>query len=213
MGTTTTLENPPADLGEVEATQGENQHLEHSQVEQDRGAASEPSEYRAPASEPQEYRAPASEPKEQPARSAASGRPPIFWVTAAAAALMIIGGFGTWASATTFIGTFSLSGTSGGDGWFLIAGGAIAAGLLFWEVAEPKAWKPIAIGAAALLGLVPAVIDFGNIHDVTGAAVSQGVLVQVGWGLYVSVIASAALLAAAIYTYVKRPYGGTDKVA
>lgn len=134
---------------------------------------------------------------------APAGRPAVFWVTAAAALLMIIGGFGTWATATTVFGSLSVAGTSG-DGWFLIAGGAVGGGLLLWHVSQPQTWKPILIAAAALLGLVPASIDFSNIHDVTGE--SNGVLIQIGWGLYISVIASAGLLVTAVYTVVKRPY-------
>jgi len=187
MGPTETLETPPAAGDEAKVAEDTRDHADD---------------------QPQPQTQPTSELKPRPAQGTSNGRPPVFWATAAAAVLMIIGGFGTWASVTSIFGSLSVAGTSG-DGWFLIAGGAIGAGLLFWHVSQPQAWKPALIVAAALLGLVPAVIDFGNIHDVTGG--SNGVLVQIGWGLYISVIASAALLVAGIYTLVKRPYADAPR--
>lgn len=125
-------------------------------------------------------------------------RPTIFWATAGAAVLMIVGGFAPWA---TFLG-LSIDGTHG-DGWFLIIGGILAAGLLFWHASSPRMWKAILIAVVALIGLVVAAIDLSNI---SGFAGESGGLVQTGWGLYVSLLASIALLAAALYTIVKRPY-------
>lgn len=113
---------------------------------------------------------------------------------------MIVGGFAPWA--TAFGGALSVSGTNG-DGWFLIIGGILAGGLLTWHESSPRVWKAILIAVIALIGTIVSVVDLSNIRSVAGQ--SSG-LVQVGWGLYVSLVSSIGLLAAGLYTIVKRPY-------
>jgi len=176
MTPTETLETRPTDVNHADAAEVEND--QNDQAKQDTRPAGE---------------------SKQLTRTTASRRPPVFWSTAAAAALMIIGGFGPWA---TVLGALSVSGTNG-DGWFLIIGGIAAGALLFTHASKPRSWKAILMTVIGLICAIVAVVDLADIHNVAGD--SSG-MVSAAWGIYISLLASLGLLAAAIYTIVKRPY-------
>jgi hypothetical protein len=112
---------------------------------------------------------------------------------------MVIGGFGPWATA---FGALSVAGTNG-DGWFLIIGGLAAGALLLWHASKPRGWKIIVMTVIGLICVIVAAIDLANISTVAGT--SDG-LVSPAWGIYVCLLSSIGLLAAGIYTVVKRPY-------
>ena len=131
------------------------------------------------------------------------GKTYTFWWALASAALMAIGGFGPW---VTVLG-FSASGTEG-DGWIVIAAAGVAAGLVFWHDNVPSVWR---LGAAALAGAVGfavAAYDWTQIESVAADANEEfgeffEVAVSPGWGLIISVLASASLVTALLVHYVK----------
>jgi len=130
-------------------------------------------------------------------------RPGIFWWTAVSAVLMVVGGFGPWAKA---LGV-SISGTDGGDGWFLIIGGLLAGGLLFVQVARAGArWPMILALLLGALGALVAVVDLNDINNLGADDAFLADVVDTGWALYVSLIASLSLILASIATLVRRPY-------
>lgn len=129
----------------------------------------------------------------------ANGKPKIFWAVLAVAVLMIIGGFGPWATA---FGALSVAGTNG-DGWFLIVGGLAAGALLLSHASKPCGWKSIVMTIIGLICVIVTVVDLTNISSVAGT--SDG-LVSPAWGIYVCLLSSVGLLAAGIYTIAKRPY-------
>jgi hypothetical protein len=109
-------------------------------------------------------------------------RPAIFWLTAVSAVLMVVGGFGPWATA---LGV-TISGTDGGDGWFLIVPGLLALGLLFVQVSRPSARWPMIL--VVLLGAIGALVAIVDLND------------------YLSLVASLAVVLSAIATLIRRPY-------
>ena len=130
-------------------------------------------------------------------------RPAIFWITAVSAVLMIVGGFGPWATA---LGV-TLSGTDGNDGWFLIIPGLLALGLLFVQVARPSArWPMILVVLLGAIGALVAVVDLNDINNLGAQDALFDDVVDTGWGLYLSLIASVAVVLSAIATLVRRPY-------
>lgn len=104
------------------------------------------------------------------------------------AGLLIIGGFGPWVK----FGPLSAAGTEG-DGWFAIAGGALAAGLLARlnsrrGQSEGVDWL---IPIAGAIGAVIVLLDIVEISDSD--------LVTVGWGAWATAIGGTALVASSIY--------------
>lgn len=120
-----------------------------------------------------------------------ASRSPSFWWALAAAALMVVGGLGPWATAFR---TINVSGTSGGDGWLVVAAGAIAAAVLL--MSRGRAGGVIGLLAALAGGAVGAV-DLSDIQ-------SRSVLVQPGWGIYVVIAGSVALGIASLTLLFKR---------
>jgi hypothetical protein len=129
------------------------------------------------------------------------GRPAVFWLTVVAAALMVIGGMGPWARV---LGIVSVSGTNG-DGWFLIIGGVLAGALLARQVTKGGTWPSAVL---LLIGLACAVVAFVDLNDIAGVADEKtfGSIVDPGWGIYASLVASVALAVAAALTLLWRPY-------
>jgi hypothetical protein len=106
-------------------------------------------------------------------------RSPAFWWALVAALVMVIGGFGPWATAFNVI---DVSGTRG-DGWIVIGAAAIAAGLLW---VSPRGAGPILAVLAGVGGLIVGVIDFNDIA-------SRSALVHPAWGIYAVIAGSGAL--------------------
>jgi hypothetical protein len=130
-------------------------------------------------------------------------RPAIFWMTAVSAVLMVVGGFGPWATA---LGV-TISGTDGGDGWFLIVPGLLALGLLFVQVSVPSArWPMILVALLGALGALVAGIDLNDINSLGGQDAFFDDAIDTGWALYLSLIASFALICCSVSTLVRRPY-------
>lgn len=118
------------------------------------------------------------------AAALAGNRVPALWWALGAAALMVVGGLGPWATA---LGVVDVSGTKG-DGWIAIFLGALAAAVLWF--AKGKAGPVVALIAGAI-GLLVAIIDFADIS-------SLGELVDPAWGIFAVIAGSVALGVAAI---------------
>ena len=130
-------------------------------------------------------------------------RPAIFWLTAVSAVLMVVGGFGPWATA---LGV-TISGTDGGDGWFLIIPGLLALGLLFVQVGRPSArWPMILVALLSAFGALVAAVDLNDINSLGGQDAFFDDAIDTGWALYLSLIASIALILCSISTLIRRPY-------
>jgi hypothetical protein len=125
-----------------------------------------------------------------------SQQSPVFWCAVAAAALMVIGGFGPWVVALSII---SVSGTHG-DGWFLIVGGLVAAGML-WVVARgaPRANAAIPL-VAGVVGAVVSAIDLADIlRNGNRTILGQSAhIASPGWGIWVGLIASIVTAALSV---------------
>jgi hypothetical protein len=108
-----------------------------------------------------------------------------------------VGGFGPWA---TVLG-FSVAGTNG-DGWFLIGGGVLAGGLLLWR-GPAQRWPLVVAMLVAAIGALVAILDISNVSGIAEGSFLEDA-VSPGWGLYVSLLASLSLGAAAGTTLVLR---------
>jgi hypothetical protein len=114
-----------------------------------------------------------------------------YWALVSSA-LMVVGGFGPWATVLVF----SVSGTNG-DGWLLIVGGLLAGGLLAFK--RTQLWPLVISGLVALAGLATAIYDLANLSSVADDGFLEGA-VSPGWGLYLCLLASGSLLAASVVT-------------
>jgi Protein of unknown function (DUF2510) len=116
--------------------------------------------------------------------AAPTRKPPAFWVAIAAAALMVLGGLGPWATALRVV---DVSGTNG-DGWLVIGAAVVAAGVLF---ASPRDAGPIVALLAAIGGAIVGFVDLSDIN-------SRGALVQPAWGIYMVLLSSGTLFVASL---------------
>jgi hypothetical protein len=110
-----------------------------------------------------------------------------FWITMAAAGLMVLGGFGPWAK----FGPISAAGTDG-DGWFPIVAGLVAIALLVRLNSrrghvDRLTWV---VPAAGAVGAFVVLIDLVEILDTE--------FITAGWGAWLGAIAGLALVGAAI---------------
>jgi hypothetical protein len=110
------------------------------------------------------------------------------------AVVMVIGAFGPWAKV---LGLVTVNGTDdGGDGWVVIVAAVLGiVALLLWRM-RSRRWLILSVIAGAA-GLATAVYDRIDIEGTTDG-VDVGALVDAGWGIYVAMIGSASLAAAAI---------------
>jgi hypothetical protein len=130
-------------------------------------------------------------------------RPAIFWITAVSAVLMIVGGFGPWATAFDV----TASGTDVDDGWFLIIPALLALGLLFVQVARPRSrWPMVLVAVLGALGALVAAVNLSDINSIAGADSFLDDAIDTGWALYLSLIASLSVIVSAIATLIRRPY-------
>ena len=106
------------------------------------------------------------------------------WMIAGAGAAMAIGAFLPWAKVTAaFVGTISVSGMDGGDGWLFLIGG-IVLGVLGWRLrfASRSLIGPSIL--TVILGVL-AIVEVGNvssrIDDVQDTGMASA---SVGFGLW-----------------------------
>jgi len=118
------------------------------------------------------------------------------WV-GASLVLMVIGAVGPWAKVLNLI---TINGTDGGrDGWIVIGAAAFAAILLLVYSRRRKRWLLVLTVLAGLLGAGTAAYDTVDIGSrFSGSSFGGGGVISVGWGLYVALIGSVSLVAAAL---------------
>ena len=108
--------------------------------------------------------------------------PTTYWAALAAAAAVVIGSFGTWATALG--GLLSKSGTEGDGVLTLVLAVVALLGLwAFWR--KPRRWAAVGV---LVLGVLIFAIGIYDLVDVESTA-----NVSAGWGLYLVVAASAIL--------------------
>jgi hypothetical protein len=114
--------------------------------------------------------------------------------------LMALGGVGPWAKAFGV----SIGGTDGGDGWFLIVGGLAAAAVAGRRLASPRGRRGL-IGFA-VVGVVCVVVTIIDLADIGSMAdgTAFGSVIDAGWGIYLSLIASLSLLAATVVAFIQQ---------
>jgi hypothetical protein len=114
----------------------------------------------------------------------------LLWLLGSAG-LMVLGGFGPWA---TVMG-MSVNGTQG-DGWAVIAGGVVGAGVAIASTQARGLWRFAGVGPL-LGGIAGAVVALHDRHSLTVGLAHQGAfaqaLAQVGWGLNLAAFASLSL--------------------
>ena len=125
------------------------------------------------------------------AQSVLSGQPGVFWLAALSALLLIVGGFGPWATALNLV---NVSGTHG-DGWFAIGLGVFAL-VMLWLRAQRGTRGPVWWLVAA--GVGGAILGFADRADIaskgSGDLFGEHVtLVKPAWGIYMVIVASIAL--------------------
>jgi hypothetical protein len=123
---------------------------------------------------------------------ALAGRPPLFWLAGVAAILMIVGGFAPWATALNII---SVSGTQG-DGWIVIGAGVFACVMLWLNAARGSRGPLVWLLISGVLGAVVGIVDFNDVNS-KGTADFFGQRLEVvkpGWGIYMVMAASIALV-------------------
>jgi hypothetical protein len=130
-------------------------------------------------------------------------QPKSFWWLLLSATAMVLGGLGPWATA---FGALSVSGTSG-DGWLLIAGGAVAVALTVVHVRRQgrARWPMIVVGLIGSGCAIAAIIDLGDIASATDGSDLLGDAVSPGWGIWLSVASSASLALASILALSRSP--------
>jgi len=114
-----------------------------------------------------------------------------FWVAIVCAAGIALGSLGPWATAL-FV---SRSGVSG-DGKFTLVAGVFAALMLVAYSQNDDRTGPVLAGVCALVAGALGVYRFRAVESSEGVELFERRVdvIEVGWGLYVVVLASAALL-------------------
>jgi hypothetical protein len=130
-----------------------------------------------------------------------AGQPGTLYGVVAAALVMIVGGFGTWATALG--GVIKVAGTEG-DGWILIVLGVVALGLTIAHVAGTKArkWPMVTIAVLGVLGAAVAAIDLADINGMMDNPAAS--IVDAGWGIYACLGGAIVLALSAVATVVLR---------
>jgi len=131
-----------------------------------------------------------------------SAQPKTFWWLLGSAALMIVGGFGPWATA---FGGLSVSGTNG-DGGFLIVGGVLAVALTIRHATRNgDAWWPMIVATViGVICVIVAIVDLASISSITEDNELLGDVLDPGWGLWMSVVAAGSLALASLTALVTR---------
>jgi hypothetical protein len=127
--------------------------------------------------------------------SVVADQPQVWWVALIAAAAMVIGGFGPWATALGFV---SVNGTQG-VGWLVITAGVVALLALWSEGRSRQGGHPLVLAAVAGIGgALVAIYTFARLESAQGELLGERIdLVDPAWGLYLAVIASGTLAVAA----------------
>lgn len=130
-----------------------------------------------------------------PALTAAAKPTSYVWTTAGGGALIALGSFLPWMSATTIFGTLSKSGLDGGgDGLFTLAVGAlfVVLGLTALSgVSDRRRWITVALGSVLAILLVVELADLNK--RVAGIPTSAFAYANVGPGIWVLFLGTAVV--------------------
>jgi hypothetical protein len=115
-------------------------------------------------------------------------RDAVLWITVVAIVLMVIGALGPWATA---LGV-AVDGTAGSNHGWIVVTASVVAGICLIGYVKSGSEGLCLLAALAGLGSFAAGLDARrNLRDLSGL---PGVAVQVGWGLDLAIVASAALV-------------------
>jgi uncharacterized protein DUF2510 len=119
-----------------------------------------------------EHYAAGPQPQMKASKSASlTEQPRAFWLAAAGAALMIIGGLGPWATA---FGTLDISGTKG-DGWIVVGAGALGlVALWFFFAGQRRLALAVLAGLCGLAGAGTAIYDREAVGRRLGGILRRG---------------------------------------
>ena len=124
----------------------------------------------------------------------------VFWGAVAAAGLLAIGSFGPWARA--FI--ITISGIEM-HGWIALLGALLAGAMLYLYATRPTARALLGAAFGGLLGLAIVALRANQIFGYQGAGedslFGDTDLITPGWGLFMSGIGAAALIATTLLLY------------
>ena len=130
-------------------------------------------------------------------RSGPPSPPALFWALPALVVAMIAGAAGTWVTVGVGGETSATLGglEDGGDGWLVVLAALIAAIVLAVWVFERVVLLPVVAAVTALAAAAMAL--YHGADPAIGYAVSEGVEVRAGWGVWVALAASLGLAAVA----------------
>jgi len=112
---------------------------------------------------------------------------------------MVVGSLGPWAR---IVGSDSLRGTVG-DGWTVIAAGAVAAALILFHERRRRGIGPLLVALlAALIASASVIYDWADLHRV---ATDWPGLVHSAWGIYLATAGSVSLAVACVALVVTAP--------
>src|SRR3954468_22688770 len=105
---------------------------------------------------------------------------------------MIVGAFGPWATALNVV---SVSGTHG-DGWIVIGVAAFSVAMLWSFATRGSRGVLIGSGLAGAAGVLIGAVDLADISSRGSSQFfgQQVQLIEPGWGIYLVIGASAALI-------------------
>ena len=131
-----------------------------------------------------------------------ASQPAQFWCAAAATVSMVVGALGPWATALDLV---SISGTRG-DGPLVILAAAVSAAMLLSYAVRGSRGVLIGSALAGAAGFVIGLVDFVDIASRgSGEIFDEEVeLVDPGWGIYVVILASGALVVFSALLYRQR---------
>jgi len=124
--------------------------------------------------------------------------PPVFWGLPLVLLLLLIGSIGPWATLDIEILGQSESETEGGlesDGVIILILTLISAALLAAWFFTRKIWAPIVMAVLGALALLICIVDVADVNDKADTSLGD---ISVGWGLWLSLIASIGLLALSV---------------
>lgn len=124
-----------------------------------------------------------------------SGRsaPATYWIALAAGAFILIGSLAPWATALG--GLVKVNGTDGDGAITLILALVAMAGLVYYQ-RNPS--RRVALAVVVLIGLATLGIGIYDLVNIENIVSGSSGLVSAGWGLWLVVVASAALSVATI---------------
>ena len=143
--------------------------------------------------------------RSQPATSATAADVRTAIAAIVAAALVLVGSLGTWATISVSItpGAPTAAGVSkgglDGDGGITLVLAFVAAAMAVLWATRPARWQDAVAALAAGLTVVIGIVDVLDVRDAGGGAVEA----SVGWGLWLVLLGGIALAITAVLRFVR----------